>query len=164
MGAGLLDKPPQIIDRQNCAGAAVRHAVAVGAERPEVGHGVNHALAAASQRVEMVNLDVGTSVGRAVKRVEVEAARHARRPVRADRGSAIVRIAFVGSTLPKNFTAFGMTARAFNTMSCVFRFNVCLRLGFDVGGQTLKTKLKSTSAAFVASASGLRLLQSAKNF
>jgi hypothetical protein len=49
-------------------------------------------------------------------------------------------------------------------MSCVFRFNVCPRLGFDVSGQTLKTKLKSTGAAFMASASGLRLLQCAKNF
>jgi hypothetical protein len=164
MGAGLLDELPQFFDRQNSSGAAMNHAVAVGAERAEVSHGVNHALAAASQRVQMVNLNVGTGIDRAVKRIEVEAARHARRPMHPDRGSAIARIAFVSSTLPKNFTTFRVTAQTFNTVSCVFRFNVCLRLGFDVSGQTLKTKLKGAGAAFMASASGLRLLQCAKDF
>lgn len=158
MRAGLFDEPLQILDGQDRAGTAMRHAVAVGAERAEVGHGVNHALAAASQRVQVVNLDVRTGVGRAVERIEVEAARHARRAVCAYRGGAIAWVTFVGSALQKNFTAFGVTTCALDTMSCVFRFNVCPRLSFDVGSQTLKTKLKCTGATFVASASSLRLL------
>jgi hypothetical protein len=80
--------------------------------------------------------------------------------VRADRGGAIARIAFVCSALPDNFAAFSMTAKAFNAMSCVFSFYVCLRSGFNVGCQALKAKLESAGATLVASASSLRLAQS----
>jgi hypothetical protein len=83
MRAGLFDEPLQILNGQDHAGTAMRHAVAIGAERAQIGHGVNHALAATGQRVQVVNLDVGTGVGRAVESIEVEAARHARRSVRA---------------------------------------------------------------------------------
>ena len=163
MRAGLFDEPPQILDGQNISGAAMDHAVAVGAERTQVGHGINHTLAADGKRIQVMHLDVGMGVCRAVERIEVETARHARRAVRTYRSGTIVWITFVSSALPKNLTAFGVAALAFNTMSRVFRFNVCPCLGFDVRGQTLKTKLKSTGATFMASASGLRLLQCAKN-
>ena len=129
-----------------------------GAERAQIGHGVNHARAAAGQRVQVVNLDVRTGVGRAVERIEVEATRHAGCAVRAYRSGAIAWVAFVGSALSKNFAAFGVTTCALNAMRCVFRFDVCPRLDFDVGSQTLKTKLKCACATFVASASSLRVL------
>lgn len=155
MRVGLFDEPLQILNGQDRAGTAMCHAVAVGAERAEVGHGINHAHAAAGQRVQVVNFDVRTGIGRAVARIEVEAARHACRAVRAYRSGAIAWITFVGSALPKNFATFSVTTCALDAMSCVFRFNVCPRLGFDVGSQTLKTKLECTGATFVASASGL---------
>ena len=158
MRAGLFDEPLQILDGQNISRAAMDHAVAVGAERTQVGHGINHTLAADGQRIQVMHLDVGMGVCRAVERIEVEAARYTRRAVRAYRSGAIVWITFVSSALPKNFTAFGVTTCALDAMSCVFRFNVCPRLGFDVCSQPLKTKLKCTGAAFVASASSLRLV------
>ena len=77
--------------------------------------------------------------------------------MRTYRSGAIAWITFISSTLPQNFTAFGVTTCDLDAMSCVFRFNVCPRLGFDVGGQTLKAKLKCTGTTFVASASSLRL-------
>ena len=157
MHAGLFDEPLQILDGQNISGATMDHAVAVGAERTQVGHGINHTLAAAGQRIQVMHLDVGMGVCRAVERIEVEAACHARCAVRAYRSGTIVWISFVGSALPENFTAFGVTTCDLDAMSCVFRFNVCPCLGFDVGSQTLKTKLKRTGATFVASASSLGL-------
>lgn len=81
MGAGLLDELAQVFNGEHCAGAAMHHAVAVGAEWAEVGHGVNHAFAAGGKRVEVMHFYVGTGVGRAVKRIKVEAARHARHAV-----------------------------------------------------------------------------------
>ena len=89
MRPGGGDELAQLLDGQDDAGAAMHHAVAVGAERAQVGRGVNHARPAAGQRVQVVHLDVGTGVGRAVKRVEVEAARHARHAVRPYRGGAV---------------------------------------------------------------------------
>jgi len=56
MRAGLFDEPLQILDGQNISGAAMDHAVAVGAERTQVGHGINHTLAADGQRIEVAPL------------------------------------------------------------------------------------------------------------
>ena len=164
VGAGGGDELAQFLDGQNGSRAAMHHTVAVGAERAQVGRRVNHARPAAGQRVQVVHLDVGTGIGRAVKRIEVEAARHARHAVRPYRGDAVAWIAFVGSALSDNFPPFSVTASVFNAMRCVFGFNVCLCSGFDVCCQTLKTKLKSAGATFVASTSSLRFAQSAKNF
>jgi hypothetical protein len=161
VGAGGGDELAQFLDGQDDSGTAMHHAVAVGAERAQAGHGVNHVCATAGQRVQVMYLDVGTGIGRAVKRIEVEAARHARHAVRPYRGGAVALIAFVGSALSDNFPPFSVTAGVFNAMSCVFGFYVCLRSGFDVCCQTLKTKLKSAGATFVASTSSLRLAQSA---
>lgn len=85
--AGFLffNQPLQLLNRQNGFWIPMRHAVAVGAKRAEVGDGINFPLAVASQRVEVMHLDVGTGIGRAVELVEVESARHARRPVRTCR-------------------------------------------------------------------------------
>ncbi len=142
----------------------MHHAMAVGTERAQFGYRVNHARASAGQRVQVVNLDVGTGIGRAVKSIEVETAPHARHAVCPYRRGAVTWIAFVSSTAPNNFAPFSVTARVHNAMSRVFRFNVCLRSGFDIGCQALKAKLKSAGAAFMASTSGLRLLQGTENF
>ena len=80
------------------------------------------------------------------------------------RSGTIVWIPFVCSALPDNFAAFGMTASAFNAMSCVFSFDVCLRSSFNVGCQALKAKLESAGATLMTPTSGLRLAQSTKNF
>jgi hypothetical protein len=80
MRAGLFDEPLQILDGQNISGATMDHAVAVGAKRTQVGHRINHTLAADGQRIQVMHLDVGMGVCRAVECIEVETARHARLP------------------------------------------------------------------------------------
>ena len=111
----------------------MRHTVTVGAKWAQIGHGIDLALDTASQRIEVMNFDVRTSVGRAVERIEVVAARNARIAVCAYSGGAIAWITFVGAALSKNFAAFRVTASALDSMRCIFRFNVRSRLGLDFG-------------------------------